>query len=234
MDKIEALFESASSSYNKQLPHLKTCRELAAAVLAKLAADAKYGSYSVHRAHNIETKYAVFRKGTAVSRPIAEAQFIANPNDFAALEKPVIEALGKKKKLSDGEVNAISSYIYTAVMSFAAAYDLWKPGSRKTPGTFFEVLMAALVNLHFPEYALSKHVNLGAMLGEDTRREEEMAREATSTDEEDEESRSRADRSPIYSAIASISETCRLRVRSSRASNLPLLIGTCSRPSRPS
>jgi DNA invertase Pin-like site-specific DNA recombinase len=47
-------------------------------------------------------------------------------------------------------------------------------------------------------------------------------------------SRSRADRSPICSAIASISETCRLRVKSSRASNRLLSIEICSRPSRPS
>jgi len=179
MQTIEKLFKSASTSYNKQLPHLKTCRELALVALEKLASDAAYQSYSVHSAHNIATKYAVFTAKGAISRPIAEALFIADTKAFAALDKDVIGDLARRETLSSSEIDAVSSYIYTAIMAFAATYDLWKPGSRKTPGTFFEVFMAALVNLHLPEHELSKHVNLGAMLGEDTRDEEQEAREVT-------------------------------------------------------
>jgi hypothetical protein len=188
MQRIEQLFKSASISYNKQLPHLKTCRELALVALEKLAGEAAYRSYSVHTAHNIATKYAVFTAQGAISRPIAESLFVADTKAFATLDEDVIESLGRRQALTSAEVEAVSSYIYTAVMAFAAAYDLWKPGSRKTPGTFFEVFMAALVSLHLPEHALSKHVNLGAMLGEDTRDEEQDAREASGSEEGDEES----------------------------------------------
>jgi hypothetical protein len=188
MKKIEALFKSASSNYNKQQPHLKICRELAVLALEKLVANAAYASYSVHRAHNLETSYSVFRKGAVISRPIAQASFVADAAKFRALDKSVIDALGKKQVLSNAEIDAVSRYIYTAVMAFAATYDLWKPGSRKTPGTFFEVLMAGLVGLHLPEHPLSKHVNLGAMLGEDTKNEEQEAREATGIEEDEEES----------------------------------------------
>jgi hypothetical protein len=188
MTKIEVLFKEASKKYNNQTPHLETCRELATASVEKLRANAAYKSYSVHRAHNIETRYAVFRKGSQISRPIAEALFTAAPPDFKKLDALAIETLSKKKPLDAAGQEAVTRYIYTTVMSFAATYDLWKPGSRKTPGTFFEILMAGLMGLHMPNYALSKHVNLGAMLGEDTSGEEEVAREETGTDEEEEES----------------------------------------------
>jgi hypothetical protein len=188
MNRIEALFKSASLNYNKQQPHLETCRELASAALKKLAANAAYSSYSLHRAHNLETSYSVFRKGKLISRPIAQALFVNDAAKFKALEKTVIQALGMRNILSDGEIDSVSRYIYTSVMSFAATYDLWKPGSRKTPGTYFEVLMAGLVGLYLPEHPLSKHVNLGSMLGEDTKNEEKEAREATGIEEDEEES----------------------------------------------
>ncbi|MCK1354627.1 hypothetical protein IVB56_27150 [Bradyrhizobium sp. CW7] len=104
------------------------------------------------------------------------------------MDKAVIASLAQQKALTKAEIEAVTRYIYTAVMAFAVAYDLWKPGSRKTPGKFFEVLMAGFMGLHFPRHPLSKHVNLGAMLGEDTEGEEQEARELTGVDEEADES----------------------------------------------
>lgn len=155
---------------------------------AKLKADATYAKYSLHSAHNLLTHYSVFRHVDLISRPIAYAAFISNPAQFKVLEKKVTSALGRRQILERAEINDVNCYIYTSVMAFAATYDLWKPGSRKTPGTFFEVLMAGLMGLYLPEHTLSKHVDLGAMLGDETQTEEKKIRELTGIDEEDEES----------------------------------------------
>jgi hypothetical protein len=188
VDEIVRLYKAAAASYNKQRPHLGQCRSLAKAALAKLAKDAAYAAYSTHSAHGIKTKYSVFRDEQVVSRPVASGLFESDTLRFEALDQAVIDSLTKQKVLSAQEIEAVTRYVYTAVMSFAVAYDLWKPGSRKTPGTFFEVLMAGLVGLHLPQHSLSKHVNLGAMLGDDDTAKEEEAVEATVSEEDTDES----------------------------------------------
>src|SRR5690606_14225136 len=57
------------------------------------------------------------------------------------------------------------------------AYDLWQRRSRKTPGTFFEVLMASLLQQMLPRAAFSKHIPLAALL-----RDRDAAEGATETE----------------------------------------------------
>jgi hypothetical protein len=41
----------------------------------------------------------------------------------------------------------MDSILYTAAIAFAACYDLYSPKSRKTPGTFFEVLIGTILTV---------------------------------------------------------------------------------------
>ena len=45
-------------------------------------------------------------------------------------------------------------------MWFSICYDLWRPGSRKTPGTFFEILVGSLVQAVTPRLTRRAHVPL--------------------------------------------------------------------------
>lgn len=58
--------------------------------------------------------------------------------------------------------------IYTAISAFSLAYDLWKPKSRKTPGTFFEVVIGSACRITFPGYALTKHIPIKGVVAADT------------------------------------------------------------------
>ncbi|MGE0458088.1 MAG: hypothetical protein AB7O56_07785 [Bauldia sp.] len=147
-----------------------------------------YQPYSIHRLSNIETYYSTFSVGSSYSRPIASSVIEADGDGFMALEERVLNRLRVQSPLGASESNDVTRYIYTAVMSVASAFDIWQPGSRKSPGTFFEVFMAALFQLHMTNVTLSKHINLGALLGTDTTAEEAVARELTGSDEEEEES----------------------------------------------
>ena len=45
-------------------------------------------------------------------------------------------------------------------MSFSSCYDLWKPGSRKTPGTLFEILLGSITAKFLTAYTRTKFISL--------------------------------------------------------------------------
>jgi hypothetical protein len=57
--------------------------------------------------------------------------------------------------------DVVNRTVYTAVTAFSVCFDLWKPKSRKTPGTFFEVFVGSTCRLRFPDYELTKHIAIG-------------------------------------------------------------------------
>jgi len=87
--------------------------------------------------------YEVRRFGLCLSRPARQDLFIASPeefsvrwNEFRAAVKP------GSRKAEHVDADAL---LYTAAMAFAICFDLHRPTSRKTPGTFFEVLIGAVL-----------------------------------------------------------------------------------------
>lgn len=93
--------------------------------------------------------YQVKRRNGSLSRPIREDLFIADPEAFDRSWKELIKAIerSKDKGLRERTVTTsnLDSILYTTVIAFAASYDLYKPKSRKTPGTFFEVTVGTLL-----------------------------------------------------------------------------------------
>lgn len=97
---------------------------------------------------------------------------------FAEEYKELLNGYSKiPPEWSTSEKDRANKVIYTAVMSIACCYDLWQRGSRKTPGTFFEILMAAVLKELFSEFYFSKHipltefledVDLGEITGDDS------------------------------------------------------------------
>jgi hypothetical protein len=77
------------------------------------------------------------------------------------------------------------------VTAFCLCYDVWKSKSRKTPGTFFEVLIGSAARVRFPGLALTKHIPINglpvteavdAMIETGTNEETEHAVEALTGD----------------------------------------------------
>lgn len=87
--------------------------------------------------------YEVRRRGQLLSRPIRRDLFIADPAELRELWREVIAAVDTgRRTLVHPRSDAA---FYTAAVAFAAAYDLYRPSSRKTPGTFFEVIVGTLL-----------------------------------------------------------------------------------------
>lgn len=164
MENVKRLFKEAADRYNKLLPHGDHARQLVMAAHAKLSAEAEfdyYGDYSGRPA----VPYNVFSVGSVVSRPVRPDIYLANPEQLAECFEAFVENLRSGAEgWREAEVWLANSVVYTSVLSVACCYDLWQRGSRKTPGTVFEILMAALLKEALPLAAFSKHIPLTALL----------------------------------------------------------------------
>lgn len=158
------LFVMASRQYNMRKPHANECLKLVCAALDKLSRNSSYGFYGDFRGRPNVTYYAYSAEGS-VSRPVRPDLFIKDSSVFAKAYQNLL--LGYKKIPSVWgafEIDSANKVIYTGVMSIACCYDLWQRGSRKTPGTFFEIFMAAVLKELFSEFYFSKHIPLTEFL----------------------------------------------------------------------
>jgi hypothetical protein len=166
MDQIRNLLKAASQKYNKSLPHQDSCRDLVLACHSKLSSESTFRNFGLFSGRPLVT-YNIFQLGTVLSRPIRPDIYIADYQTFINMYDAFEESLGNKPLLwQDENITRANSIVYTSVMSVACCYDLWQRGSRKTPGTFFEILMAGLLQKMLPRAQFSKHIPLASLLND--------------------------------------------------------------------
>jgi hypothetical protein len=164
MDNVKSLLKAAAKQYNKLLPHHDHCQKLVVAAHAKLHAETDYGNYGSF-AGRPPVLYNVFSIDQNVSRPVRPDIFIYDPEEFNVSYNYLIDLLNSRpSEWSDSEIILANQVVYSAVMSVACCYDIWQRSSRKTPGTFFEILMASLLKQMLPDAVFSKHIPLAALL----------------------------------------------------------------------
>lgn len=128
--------------------------------LAVLCIKMLEGIDKVSYLHAGGKSYFVFTDGKEVSRPVRSDLYIA---DFSLLEHTwikMINAIRPEDMIVSMSSSEINSVIYTAVIGFASAYDIWKKSSRKTPGTHFEVLLGSLISSVLPDFARTKFIGI--------------------------------------------------------------------------
>lgn len=99
-------------------------------------------------------EYWVAEDAGALSRPYRPDLFIADVPTFAASAKAFVDDL----RTGNSDPARFDQVVYTTVSAFCLCYDVWKPKSRKTPGTFFEVLIGSAARVRFPALAMTKHI----------------------------------------------------------------------------
>ena len=104
--------------------------------------------------------YHVFRAGTNLSRPVHLPLLIDDPKSFGEAWSAFQRSAHPAAQRYDFPPATINRIFYTASTAFGACYDLWRPGSRKTPGTFFEVLLGSALETVLPGFARTAHVVL--------------------------------------------------------------------------
>ncbi len=143
---IERDFLTAHKSYTQGNSDLELIGAIAVKSLELLAATATIMAQGeLKRDGGRRKKYFVFKRKGAVSRPVLEGLFTCEPATFArewnalkAALKPGVLAL---------DLPQLDSTVYTLAQSFACIIDLYKPRSRKTPGTFFEDLTGTILTV---------------------------------------------------------------------------------------
>jgi hypothetical protein len=119
--------------------------------------EIKNHSGSKIQGHCGSTEYIVFDAGGKYSRPIRPDLFLINGN-FASKWDLTIETLKKGKYMTSSEQADCDKAVYTLVSAFSTVYNLWKTASRKTPGTFFEIVVGTLLSTFYTECARSKFI----------------------------------------------------------------------------
>lgn len=186
MDNIRNLLKIAGTRYNKSQPHYEACVALIQATHAKLSAESSYDAYG-RFSGKPPVDYHVFSLGNVVSRPVRPDIYISDNPELSSSMDSLADALSNRPTaLTDADAVLANRVVYTAVMSVACCYDLWQRGSRKTPGTFFEILMAALLQRMLPEAVFTKHIPLAALL-DDSEAAEGVPRDLESIDEDEED-----------------------------------------------
>lgn len=151
---IDIAFPDAKQRYDRGIDGMAACWEVTRRCLLAIADNAivdRYGPY----AGKPPVDYVVATSGKAISRPFRIDLCELDPAAFDALTKEFDVSIGNQLVPRNDLIDRI---VYTSVTAFSVAYDLWRPGSRKTPGTFFEVLIGSMARGIFPQYTLSKHI----------------------------------------------------------------------------
>ncbi len=94
--------------------------------------------------------YHVFSGEANLSRPVHLPLLINDAASFASAWTALHESARPDERRYRYPPDAINRVLYTASTAFGTCYDIWKPGSRKTPGTFFEVLLGVVLEEVLP------------------------------------------------------------------------------------
>lgn len=162
---ITPAFNAAVTAYNSGHPTaFGRCVDLVCTTLGVLSQNATIRPFGDYRGQPPVTYFVADASLAKPSRPIRPEIFIPNAADFRSAAEGLRGHLLRGDVLSTGH---ITSVVYTAVMAFSLAIDLWSPGSRKTPGTFFEVFVGSCCLLKFSSYVMKKHIRMPIGLSDD-------------------------------------------------------------------
>lgn len=160
MKEIKESFKNISKLYNNGKPHSLACKELVINALTKLKKTSTYEYYGDFNGKpNI--RYYAYISGGEVSRPIRDEIYYLEPSTFEKEYDDLIASFNiPPSHWGSVEKERANNVVYTGVMAIACCYDIWQRGSRKTPGTFFEIFMAGILKEYLADYYFSKHISL--------------------------------------------------------------------------
>lgn len=160
MEDLSKIYKKTTRAYNSLSPHYESCLEIVAYCQQKLAKSAKFFVYGEF-AGDPKVPYSVFAANDRISRAVRGDLLINSREEFLTKSKQLVDLTKDKERVcAEADYLCAAQVIYTAIMPFACCFDLWNPDARKTPGTFFEVYMAGLLQNVFPDAVFSKHISL--------------------------------------------------------------------------
>lgn len=156
MDSIAEKHKEIKALYDKGESPLNMLGQISSYCIEKLARETKSIEYN----RSDEKEYIVFSDGKITSRPVRSSLFISCSSEFNHSWYHLIGRIDPSKVTIDLCDRLINRTIYTAIISIAACYDIWKNGSRKTPGTHFEILLGSIIHRFIPSFQRLKFIPL--------------------------------------------------------------------------
>jgi hypothetical protein len=139
---ITKLFGTIMKGHASGLNELEDVGRLATASLVRLEQEAERRPQGAVGAGKDQRWYDVFEYRDGVSRPVRRNLLLSAKELSKGWPKLLAGINPAKGRLEFGSPDPT---IYTCVMAVCCLYDLLSPRSRKTPGTFFEVIVAQLL-----------------------------------------------------------------------------------------
>jgi len=154
MTRIDLLLKTLKAPYDNGQNPVALIGTLAAYCLKKLQSKA-----TTRRLADVgEKEYWLFESNGRMSRPYLRERLVTSTSGFSRKWTLFKKSFDSQEKRIDLDGNQVNDLLYTAITTFSVCYDLWKPKSRKTPGTFFEVIMGSVLGKLLPDYSRDKHV----------------------------------------------------------------------------
>jgi len=148
--------QKAAKGPGQPLAILTDCGETARLCVRLLCNVTETPFGDVPRTHGGAKRYSVYESGGHLSRPVLDGLFVRDPDRFRTLWDDSVRAASAAGRRRSAKWDAT---FYTAVMALACVYDLHARDSRKTPATFFEIAMSALLGA-VTGWATRKHIPL--------------------------------------------------------------------------
>ncbi|KAF5032904.1 hypothetical protein DSECCO2_612320 [anaerobic digester metagenome] len=155
METIEKLFKQVKSAYDQDQNPIDGVADVVATCIDKLNESNKRLQSKAN-----DKEYWVFYEGGNISRPYLPGMLVLDKQTFSLAWTSMVKSINPGTGLIDMDTESVNKTIYTGIMSFALVYDLWKPTSRKTPGTFFEVILGSIMSAMLPGHTKTKHIIL--------------------------------------------------------------------------
>ncbi|WP_156481262.1 hypothetical protein [Herbaspirillum rubrisubalbicans] len=129
-------------------------------------------------------RYTIFYVGRNKSRPFLTNQIITE-DEFSSLWDQLLQSANREEKCFTLPEEQVTKTVYNAVVSFCVCIDIWKPKSRKTPGTYFEVVLGTLIGLILPDATRrTKHIPLPTEVAQSVAAVSDIAQSLEVTEEE--------------------------------------------------
>lgn len=147
MDQAKIKYDSGENPFNEILAVNNHCLQILQSC-----------NFS-YRANSDGKEYWVFSNNGSDSRPICKSKML----EKTEFDKYFTQF--QTYRINDYSIGTIScselnNLLYTAISNFCACYDIFKRGSRKTPGTYFEILLGTFISHILFDYERKKFIKL--------------------------------------------------------------------------
>jgi len=155
MDQMLAQYRKTKKKYDSNKDALEDIKLVAVACIEKIQ-----GVKSETWPSPLGKSYTIFSEGKKLSRPFLTNQ-IVTADDFEKLWDALLKSADRERGAFTLPEEQVTKTLYNAIVPFCVCFDIWKTASRKTPGTFFEVVLGSLLGLIVPVSATrTKHIPL--------------------------------------------------------------------------